>query len=114
MGKAPYKPVPLEEFIAGLPKERQKAIEKRTRDLLAGELSLQNIRKSVGKTQVAVAKRMRVGQDAISKMETRDDMYLSTLRGFIEAMGGTLELTAKFPDLPPVKIAAGRKTKRAA
>src|ERR1051325_2865137 len=116
MAKRPYRPVPLEEFIAGLPKAERDAIDRRTRELLAEELSLQNLRKFDGKTQVAVAKRMKVGQDAVSKLETREDMYLSTLRGFIEAMGGQLELVARFPALPPVKIGtpSTRRSKRAA
>ncbi len=114
MPRKPYRPIPLEELIASLPKAERDAIDRRTRELMAEELSLQDIRKAMGKTQTAVARRLKVGQDAISKLETRDDMYLSTLRGFIEAIGGRLELVAKFPDMPPVRIGSTRKPKRAA
>jgi transcriptional regulator with XRE-family HTH domain len=72
-------------------------------------MSLQDLRKAVGKTQTAVAKRLKVGQDAISKIETRGDMYVSTLRGFIKAMGGKLELIARFPDRPPVRLEEAMK-----
>jgi transcriptional regulator with XRE-family HTH domain len=69
-------------------------------------MSLRKLRKAIGKTQTAVAKRLKVGQDAVSKIETRSDMYVSTLRDFIKAMGGELELVAQFPDRPPVRLEA--------
>ncbi|HEY1630197.1 MAG TPA: hypothetical protein VGF56_02730 [Rhizomicrobium sp.] len=120
MPKKPYRAIPLEEYIAKLPITEQLAIARRTGELLAEELSLRDLRKSVGKTQVSVAKLLKIGQDAVSKLEMREDMYLSTLRGFIEAMGGKLELVVKFPDRPAVRIdtftrkPARRKAKRAA
>lgn len=49
-------------------------------------------------TQVNLSKVLKVPQASISKMERRTDMYLSTLRSYIEAMGGHLELRATFPD----------------
>ncbi|WP_080366213.1 helix-turn-helix domain-containing protein [Burkholderia pseudomallei] len=45
-----------------------------------------------------------VGQDTISRLEQRSDMLLSTLRRYIEGMGGKLELVAQFPNRPPVVI----------
>jgi DNA-binding XRE family transcriptional regulator len=48
-------------------------------------------------TQVELAKRLNVDQSTVSKIEHRTDMYLSTLSDVIRAMGGHLELTAKFP-----------------
>jgi hypothetical protein len=45
-----------------------------------------------------------VGQDTISRLEKRSDMLLSTLRRYVEAMGGKLELVAQFPDRPPMVI----------
>ena len=63
-------------------------------------MSLQDLRKAIGKTQTAIAKRLKVGQDAVSKLETRSDIYISMLRGFVKAMGGELELVARFPDRP--------------
>jgi DNA-binding XRE family transcriptional regulator len=94
----------LKEFIGTLPKQEQRKIAARARTLVAEEMSLREVRKAVGKTQVAVAKRLKVGQDAVSKLESRSDMYLSTLRGFVEAMGGELELVARFPNRPPVRL----------
>ena len=97
-------PRTLKQVIAALPESERVKIEARASELIAEEMSLQALRKAIGKTQKAVAKRLKVGQDAVSKLETRGDMYLSTLRGFVEAMGGELELVARFPDRPPVRL----------
>lgn len=91
-------------------------IEARARQLIAEEMSLQDLRKAIGKTQTAIARRLKVGQDAVSKLETRSDMYISTLRSVLKAMGGELELIARFPDRPPVRLedlgTASRRRKR--
>jgi DNA-binding XRE family transcriptional regulator len=97
-------PRTLKEIVASLPESEQVQIDARARDLIAEEMSLQQLRKAIGKTQTAIAKKLKVGQHAVSKLETRSDMYLSTLRGFVEAMGGELELVAKFPDRRPVRL----------
>jgi hypothetical protein len=69
----------------------------RTESMLV-EMQLQTLRKSRNVTQVMVAQSMRVEQAAVSKVEHRDDMYVSTLRDYIEALGGTLKLVASFPE----------------
>ena len=99
-------PRTLDKVIAALPNGERAKIEARARELIAEEMSLRKLRKAIGKTQTAVAKRLKVGQDAVSKIETRSDMYVSTLRHFIKAMGGELELVAQFPDRPPVRLEA--------
>jgi transcriptional regulator with XRE-family HTH domain len=62
------------------------------------EMQLSELRKSRHATQVDVAKAMSVEQAAVSKLERRDDMYVSTLRQYVEALGGKLKLVASFPD----------------
>lgn len=109
----------LKQVIATLPKGERAKVAARTRELIAEEMSLRDLRKAIGKTQVAVARRLGVGQDAISKLEMREDMYLSTLRGMLKAMGGELELIARFPGRPPARLgmpggARGRREGRAA
>ena len=94
----------LNEFIATLPAGERRKIEARAKQLVAEEMSLRDLRKAIGRTQTAVAKRLKVGQDAVSKLEARSDMYISTLRGFVEAMGGELQLVARFPNRPPVRL----------
>jgi hypothetical protein len=97
-------PRKLNEFIISLPEVERAKIEARARELIAEEMSLQDLRKAIGKTQTVVAKRLKVGQDAVSKLETRSDMYISTLRSVLKAMGGELELIARFPNRPPVRL----------
>ena len=62
------------------------------------DMQLQELRKSRKMTQVEVAKAMSVEQAAVSKLERRDDMYVSTLREYVKALGGELKLVASFPD----------------
>ncbi len=62
------------------------------------ELPLAQLRDAQGMTQVELARRLKIDQSAVSKIEHRTDMYLSTLHGVIRAMGGELELTARFPN----------------
>ena len=71
----------------------------------AGNLAtLKDLRQAVQQTQQDLAATLGVGQDTISSLEKRSDMLLSTLRRYVEAMGGTLELVAQFPNRPPVVI----------
>jgi hypothetical protein len=114
-------PRTLSEVIASLPETERAKIEARARELIVEEMSLQDLRKAIGKTQIAIARRLKVGQDAVSKLETRSDMYISTLRSVLRAMGAELELIARFPDRPPVRLqklgaasARGKRGKRAA
>lgn len=62
------------------------------------EMQLQELRKSKGVTQVELAAAMNVEQAAVSKLERREDMYVSTLREYVKALGGELKLVASFPD----------------
>jgi transcriptional regulator with XRE-family HTH domain len=71
---------------------------------LERDLSLAELRRARAMTQDQLAADLNVGQAAIAKLERRTDMYLSTLRRFVEAMGGELEITARFPDQHPVRL----------
>lgn len=93
-------PVTRAEIIASLPEERRSRIEARVKELR----TLRDLRKAVEQTQQQVAAQMGVGQDNISRIENRSDMLLSTLRRYVESMGGTLELVAQFPNRPPMLI----------
>jgi len=95
----------MNEFIASLPKERQKRIRKRSKKLVEEYMALQEIRKARELTQKDVAKKLKISQDGVSRLEQRSDVMLSTLRKYVEAMGGSLNLVAQFPDRPPVEIA---------
>ncbi len=88
----------LDDFVAKLPRKQQQAIKKRTAELIAEEATLRQLREARERSQVEMAEKLHIKQAAVSKLERRTDMYLSTLRGFIEAMGGQLEIVARFPD----------------
>lgn len=92
------------EAIDALPPERQAKIEARAAELIAEELSLQDLRKAMRLTQVELADRLGVRQDTISRLEQRADMLLSTLQGYVEAIGGRLAIVAELPNRPPVRI----------
>lgn len=62
------------------------------------ELQLSNVRKFRNATQTQVAEAMSVEQASISKLERREDMYVSTLSQYIKALGGELKLIASFPE----------------
>lgn len=94
----------LDEMIAGLPAPRRRAVARRAADLLTEELSLRDLRRSLGVTQTLLARRLGKGQDAVSRTEMRDDLLLSTLREYIAAMGGELELTCRFKDRSSVRL----------
>ncbi len=69
----------------------------KARAMLA-EMPLNELRQARGLSQKMLAEVLHVQQPSIAKMEKRTDMYLSTLRSHIEAMGGQLEVVARFPD----------------
>ena len=102
----PYKTVPLSDMLNTLPPERRAAVEARAADLIAQEATLRDVRKAMGLTQVHIAQTLKIGQNNVSRIEARSDLLISTLRGYVEAMGGHLNLIAEFPDRPPVKLMA--------
>jgi transcriptional regulator with XRE-family HTH domain len=85
------------ELRAKMSLERRERIRKRTQELLA-ELPLQELRQARALSQEELAEVLGLNQATISKLERRTDMYLSSLRRFVEAMGGELEITASFPE----------------
>lgn len=93
----------LNDIITELPEERRQHIEARTRTLLEQEI-LRQLRKALGLSQKDLAELMHITQPAVSKLERQTDMQLSTLAGIVQAMGGTLEITARFPDKEPVRL----------
>jgi transcriptional regulator with XRE-family HTH domain len=78
------------------PEARERA--RRKAEKLMEEMPLSELRAARKLTQEKLAENLNVKQAAISKLERRTDMYVSTLREFIAAMGGELEITARFPD----------------
>src|SRR6266568_515022 len=78
------------------PEARAKA-EEQTRQLMQ-EMPLQELRQARKMSQEQMAKNLHTKQSNVSRIEKRTDMYISTLRNVIKAMGGDLEIVAHFPD----------------
>ena len=87
----------LDEVMAAMPAERQVRIKARTAELHAEVEGLKALRKLAARSQEQIARSLGIKQPAIAKIERQTDLYLSTLRRFVEAAGGTLELRVELP-----------------
>ena len=85
------------ELEAGMSPERRARVAARVKEELA-LMPLHQIRSARRMTQTRLAELLEMDQGNISKLEQRTDMYLSTLRSYVEAMGGALEIRAVFPE----------------
>ena len=65
---------------------------------LKKDMPLHELRQARERSQEELARELKVGQPAVAKLERRADMYVSNLRRYIEALGGSLEITARFPE----------------
>jgi len=94
----------LNDKMKKLSTERRSAIQGRANELIAEEMTLRDLRLALKKTQEDLGTVLHMKQDGISRLEKRSDMLISTLNKYVNAMGGTLKLTAEFPDRPSVEI----------
>jgi DNA-binding XRE family transcriptional regulator len=85
------------DLKAKMSPESQAEAKRLTAGMVA-EMPLEQLRVARQLTQTNLAQVLGVNQSAVSKIEKRTDMYLSTLRSYIEAMGGTLDIQAVFPE----------------
>ena len=85
------------ELSAQMPPQAVERAQAQAQGMLK-EMALQELRQARGLSQQMLADVLQVQQPSIAKIEKRTDMYLSTLRSHIEAMGGELELIARFPE----------------
>ena len=85
------------DLVNAMPAERQRKIAGRVRQTLAS-MPLEEVRKARRMTQSKLADALGVNQGEVSKIEHRTDIYLSTLAGYVEALGGKLEIRAVFPN----------------
>jgi predicted XRE-type DNA-binding protein len=86
-----------EEIMAALPKARQTRIDARAAELVGEVEGLKALREMAERSQEQIAQALGVKQPSVLKMERQADLYLSTLRRFVEAAGGTLELRVELP-----------------
>jgi transcriptional regulator with XRE-family HTH domain len=95
---------PFKDLVKHWPAERRARVEARAKVLIAEEMTLRDLRRARALTQVQVSKTLGIGQEHVSRLEKKSDMLLSTLANYVRAMGGDLQLTAAFPDRPPVRL----------
>jgi DNA-binding XRE family transcriptional regulator len=94
-------PVTLEKILDEMPAERRACIEQRAQEIRE-ELNLREMRRLRKLTQARLSKKLKIGQEGVSRIEKRTDLYLSTLRSYVEGVGGKLSLVVEFPDREPV------------
>ena len=88
---------PFKDLLNKMPPERRERIRIKT-EILKNEMALGELRKALDLTQEELAKSLNMKQAAISKFEHQSDIYLSTLRRILFAMGADLKLVARFPE----------------
>lgn len=94
----------LDGFMQRFSAREKAEIEANARRLAAETTTFAKLRKARKLTQVELAKRLRIAQENVSRIENRSDMLVSTLRGFVRAMGGDLRLMALFPGEEAVEV----------
>src|SRR5580658_7306622 len=99
-----YSTVSLEEMLARESEETRQWVKQRTEELIAEELNLREIRRLRKLTQARLSKKLKIGQEGVSRIEKRTDLYISTLRSYVEGVGGKLKLIVDLPDRSPVVL----------
>lgn len=94
----------LKEVLDALPAEERAEIDRRFKELVNEVESLKALRRLSALSQAKIAKTLKISQPAVSKIEKQTDMYLSTLRSYVEAIGGELEVIVRLPNRKPVKV----------
>jgi hypothetical protein len=92
-------------MLARESEEMRLAVDQMSAQLIAEELTLRELRRLRKLTQTRLSKKLKIGQEGVSRIEKRTDLYLSTLRSYVEGVGGKLSLIVEFPDQPPVILA---------
>ena len=88
---------PFSELTKDFTPERRQRVDAMKSELLA-EMPLHELRRARALTQRDLAETLKVNQPAVSKLEQRADVYVSSLRSYVEAVGGRLKIVAEFPE----------------
>ena len=94
----------LDEVMADLPADRRQTIEARAEELLSEVEGLRALRALAERSQEQIAEGLGIKQPSVHKIERQADLYLSTLRRFVEAAGGTLELRVELPGKGTIRL----------
>ena len=96
--------VSVEDIMARLDPEHRREVEEQAAELIAEEMTRRDLRRALRRAKVRTARELGIGWADVSRLERQSDLLLSTLRGTVKAMGGTLSLTVSFPDRLPVEL----------
>lgn len=106
-------PRTLDQLLSELPAERRQRIDTRHAALVAEVEALAELRRALGTSQAAVGRALGISQPAISKIERNRDLNLATLRDYVAALGGEVEVVVRLPGQAPVRIRSlGAETDR--
>ena len=94
----------LDDVIAALPEARRAGVEARFLELKGEAEGLAELRRAAGKAQADIASALNIKQPSVSKIERQADMYLSTLRNYVEAVGGRPDLVVHLPSRAPLRL----------
>jgi transcriptional regulator with XRE-family HTH domain len=98
----------FQELIDQMSPERRAEYDRNVKQLRAqmrlDEMRLHELRRALRLSQQTLARRLKTDQAQISRLEQRTDLFVSTLRRYVEALGGQLEIVATFPDGASVRI----------
>jgi transcriptional regulator with XRE-family HTH domain len=96
-------PVALETILNEMSEERRADIYQRAQEIRE-EISLRELRRQRNLTQARLAKKLKIGQEGVSRIERRQDMSISTLLSYIEGIGGRLSFVVDMPGQPPIVL----------
>ena len=96
--------IPYEQVLAEESEETRQWVKQRAAELIAEELNLREVRRLRKLTQARLSKKLKIGQEGVSRIEKRTDLYISTLRSYVEGVGGKLKLVVELPDRSPVVL----------
>ena len=96
-------PVTLEEILSQMPEDERAEVFRRANEIRQ-EINLREMRRLRKIAQTRLSKKLKIGQEGVSRIEKRTDLYLSTLRNYVEGLGGKLSLIVEFPDRAPVVL----------
>jgi DNA-binding XRE family transcriptional regulator len=96
--------IPYEQVLAEESEETRQWVKQRAAELIAEELNLREVRRLCKLTQARLSKKLKIGQEGVSRIEKRSDLYISTLRSYVEGVGGRLKLVVELPDRAPLLL----------
>jgi Helix-turn-helix domain len=94
-------PVTLDEILKEMSPERRARIDELAQEM-RDEINLRELRRLRKLTQARLSRKLKIGQEGVSRIEKRSDLYISTLRSYVEGVGGKLFLVVELPDHPPL------------